>query len=220
MRSVAPGGGAGMRDYDTERLAEPDEPRFLPTTASMNALPDTPEEDSTTSAPKPAPVFSFDDRPSKTRMKQASHELQELGEAVVALPDARIDGLEIAEELLDAIRQFKKTKSFEGKRRQMQYIGKLMRKHEVEPIRQAVTDMQLGRAKDSLALHQSERWRAELLADDDAATRWITEHPETDVQQLRSLIRAARKDAALVPEKRSGRAFRELFQFIKEHPLE
>ena len=166
------------------------------------------------------PVYSFDEKPSKTRMKQASHELQELGEAVVALPDSRIDALEIAEELLDAIRQFKKTKSFEGKRRQMQYIGKLMRKHEVEPIRQAVTDMQLGRAKDSLALHQAERWRAELLADDDATTRWITAHPETDVQQLRSLVRAARKDAALIPEKRSGRAFRELFQFIKEHPLE
>ena len=205
-----------MPDYDTEHFARLTCLAFRPPYASMNALPDTPEDD----APKAAPVFSFDDRPSKTRMKQASHELQELGEAVVALPDARIDGLEIAEELLDAIRQFKKTKSFEGKRRQMQYIGKLMRKHEVEPIRQAVTDMQLGRAKDSLTLHQAERWRAELLADDDAATRWIIEHPETEVQQLRSLIRAARKDAALVPEKRSGRAFRELFQFIKEHPLE
>ena len=182
----------------------------------MPSLPESSESDTQ----RPAPVYSFDEKPSKTRMKQASHELQELGEAVVALPDSRIDALEIAEELLDAIRQFKKTKSFEGKRRQMQYIGKLMRKHEVEPIRQAVTDMQLGRAKDSLALHQAERWRAELLADDDAATRWISAHPQTDVQQLRSLVRAARKDAALVPEKRSGRAFRELFQFIKEHPLE
>jgi ribosome-associated protein len=167
----------------------------------------------------PAPVYSFDERPSKTRRKQVSHELQELGEAVVALPDSRIDGLEIAEILLDAIRQYKKTKSFEGRRRQMQYIGKLMRHHDVEPIRQAVTDMQLGRAKDSLALHQAERWRAELLADDEAATRWIADHPATDVQQLRSLIRAARRDAALVAEQRSGRAFRELFQFIKEHPL-
>ncbi len=182
----------------------------------MNSLPDIPDDD----APKPAPVFSFDDRPSKTRMKQASHELQELGEAVVALPDARIDGLAIDEALLEAIRQFKKTKTFEGRRRQMQYIGKLMRIHDVEPIRQAVTDMQLGRAKDSLALHQAERWRAELLADDEAATRWITDHPETDVQRLRSLVRAARKDAALVPEKRSGRAFRELFQFVREHALE
>jgi len=212
-----------MPDYDTERLAQPDEPRPLLPATSMNSLPDLPdlpEDDSNEPATKPAPVFSFDDRPSKTRMKQASHELQELGEAVVALPDARLDGLAIAETLLDAIRQFKKTKTFEGRRRQMQYIGKLMRIHDVEPIRQAVTDMQLGRAKDSLALHQAERWRAELLADDDAATRWISAHPGTDVQQLRSLIRAARKDQALVPEKRSGRAFRELFQFIKEHPLE
>jgi ribosome-associated protein len=204
-----------MRDYDTERLFRGAASPFAPC-PSMNPLPDTPDAD----APAPSPVFSFDDRPSKTRMKQASHELQALGEAVVALPDARLDGLGIAEILLDAIRQYKKTKSFEGRRRQMQYIGKLMRNHDVEPIRQAVTDMQLGRAKDSLALHQAERWRAELIADDDAATRWIGAHPDTDAQQLRSLIRAARKDAALAPEKRSGRAFRELFQFIKEHPLE
>ena len=170
--------------------------------------------------PAPAPVFPFDDKPSKTRQKQTSHELQDLGEAAVALPDARLAGLAISETLLDAIRQFKKTRTFEGRRRQMQYIGKLMRRHDVEPIRQAVTDMQLGRAKDSLGLHQAERWRAELIADDAAATRWIAEHPQTDGQQLRSLIRAARKDAALAPEKRSGRAFRELFQFIKEHPLE
>lgn len=203
-----------MRDYDTEPLFRG--AASAAPSPSMTSLPDTPDAD----APPPSPVFSFDDRPSKTRMKQVSHELQALGEAVVALPDARLDGLGIAEILLDAIRQYKKTKSFEGRRRQMQYIGKLMRNHDVEPIRQAVTDMQLGRAKDSLALHQAERWRAELIADDDAATRWIGAHPGTDVQQLRSLIRAARKDAALAPEKRSGRAFRELFQFIKEHPLE
>ena len=182
----------------------------------MSTAPST-DADDESDAPTPAPG-PFD-RPSKTRLKQASHELQDLGEAVVALPDARLDGLAISETLLDAIRQYKKTRTFEGKRRQMQYIGKLMRRNEVEPIRQAVADMQLGRAKDSLALHQAERWRAELIADDAAATRWITEQPQTDVQQLRSLIRAARKDAALVPEKRSGRAYRELFQFIKEHTL-
>jgi ribosome-associated protein len=176
------------------------------TVAHSNTEPDASEPDASD---------PFHERPSKTRRKQASHDLQDLGEAVVALPDARIDGLAIAESLLDAIRQYKKTKTFEGQRRQMQYIGKLMRIHDVEPIRQAVTDMQLGRAQDSLALHQAERWRAELLADDSAATLWITGHPQADAQQLRSLVRAARKDAALVPEKRSGRAFRELFQFIK-----
>ena len=181
----------------------------------MPSAPRPPLDDAPADAPPP-PSYSFDERPSKTRLKHASHELQDLGEAVVALPDARIEGLAIAENLLDAIRQYKQTRTHEGRRRQMQYIGKLMRIHDVEPIRQAVTDMQLGRAKDSLALHDSERWRAELLADDAAVTRWTTEQPATDVQQLRSLIRAARKDAALVPEKRSGRAYRELFQFIKQ----
>jgi ribosome-associated protein len=184
----------------------------------MSAAPRPPPADPPESTPPTAAAFQ--ERPSKTRMKQASHELQDLGEAMVALPDDRLTSLDISETLLDAIRQYKKTRTFEGQRRQMQYIGKLMRKNEVEPIRQAVTDMQLGRAKDSLALHQAERWRAELLADDAAVTRWTVDHPQTDVQQLRSLIRAARKDAALVPEKRSGRAYRELFRFIKQYAID
>ena len=148
-------------------------------------------------------------RPSKTRLKQDSHELQDLGEALVELPENRLDGLAISESLLDAVREYKRTRTHEGKRRQMQYIGKLMRRNDTEPIRQAVTDMQMGRAKDSLALHQAERWRAELIASDDALTRWTSEHPQTDVQQLRSLVRSARKDAALVPEQRNGRAYRD-----------
>lgn len=160
-----------------------------------------------------------DARPSKTQLKAQMHELQELGEALVNLPENRLDGLAISERLLDAVAEYKRTRSWEGKRRQMQYIGKLMRGADVEPIREAVAAMQLGRAKDSLALHEAERWRVELLADDNAVTRWIAEHAETDVQQLRSLIRAARKDAAAAPEQRNGRAYRELFQFIKAETL-
>jgi ribosome-associated protein len=97
----------------------------------------------------------------------------------------------------------------------MQLIGKLMRSAEVEPIREAVAQAQLGRARDSLALHEAERWRAELIADDAATTRFAKEHPEADLQQLRTLVRNARKDQSLVVEQRSGRAFRELFQFIR-----
>ncbi|HEX3140566.1 MAG TPA: ribosome biogenesis factor YjgA [Rhizobacter sp.] len=159
------------------------------------------------------------DRPSKTQLKKEMHELQALGEALVGLPDNRVVDLAISERLRDAVAEYKRTRSFEGKRRQMQYIGKLMRKDDVEPIREAVAAMQLGHAKDSLALHQAERWRVELLAADDALTRWTTEHPTSDLQQLRSLIRAARKDAAAAPEQRSGRAYRELFQFIKTHTI-
>ena len=169
----------------------------------------------TIAAEGPAIGNALYDRPSKTRLKQDSHELQDLGEALVELPEYRLAGLALSEPLLDAVREYKRTRTHEGRRRQMQYIGKLMRRADTEPIRQAVTDLQLGRAKDSLALHQAEHWRAELIADDDALTRWAGEHPDADVQQLRSLVRSARKDAALVPEQRSGRAYRELFQFIR-----
>ena len=155
-------------------------------------------------------------RPSKTRRKDDSHELQSLGAALVELSEARLAGLGLAEPLLDAIAAYKRIRTHEARRRQMQLIGKLMRSADVEPLRQAVGELELGRAQDSLALHQAERWRAELIADDGAATRFASEHPGVDTQRLRALVRNARKDAAQAPEQRSGRAFRELFQFIRE----
>ena len=119
------------------------------------------------------------------------------------------------ERLLDALIAYQGTRSHEGRRRQMQFIGKLMRGVDVEPLREVAATAQIGHTRESLALHQAERWRAELIADDDALTRFAAEHEGADVQQLRSVIRNARKDAALVPEKRSGRYFRELFQIIR-----
>ena len=98
----------------------------------------------------------------------------------------------------DLIREAQRITAHEGRRRQMQYIGKLMRRTDPEPLREAVAAMQLGHAKDALALHDAERWRAELIASDDALTEWTANRPQADVQQLRSLVRAARKDAAAV----------------------
>lgn len=170
-------------------------------------------------SPVDAPGQDAAERPSKTQRKKASHELQDLGEALVALPQDRFDALPLPESLADAVREYRRTRSHEGRRRQMQYIGRLMRGTDTAPIRQAVLDLQLGRARDSLALHQAERWRAELIANDDALTGFLREHPAADAQQLRALVRNARKDAAAVPEQRSGRAFRELFQFIKQASL-
>jgi ribosome-associated protein len=171
-------------------------------------------------APRSSPddaAHHDDERPSKTQLKKASHELQDLGAALVELPEDRLADLDIDESLRDALHEYRRTRSHEGRRRQMQYIGKLMRRADVEPLREAVAAMQLGRAKDALALHEAERWRAELIADDEALTRWSAQHPDGDVQQLRSLVRAARKDAALTPEQRSGRAYRDLFKFIRQH---
>ena len=157
-------------------------------------------------------------RPSKTRRKKDSHDLQDLGEALVAMPDGRLIDLPMDESLLDAIRQYRVTRTHEGRRRQMQYIGKLMRRNDPEPLREAVAAMELGQAKDALALHDAERWRNELIASDSALDTWLAEHPQADVQQLRSLIRAARKDASVAPEQRSGKAFRELFRFLRQNP--
>lgn len=169
------------------------------------------------------PSLDTDDaeRPSKTAQKKAMHELQALGEALMTLPDDRIDAIGLDESLREAVRTAQRTRSFEGRRRQMQYLGKLMRKADAEPIREAVAAFQLGYAKDALALHEAERWRSELLADDDALTRWLAHHPGSDAQQLRSLVRSARKDAAAIgpggagAAPRQGRAYRELFRLLR-----
>ncbi len=167
-------------------------------------------------APEPTDAEPWD-RPSKTQRKKESHDLQQLGEDLVALPDDRLDGLPMNESLRDALRMYKVTRSHEGRRRQMQYVGKLMRRNDPEPLREAVAALKLGTAKASLALHELEHWRAQMLASDDILTTWMKQHPDTDLQQLRSLVRAARKDAASAPEQRNGRAYRELFQLIKQH---
>ncbi|WP_077034109.1 ribosome biogenesis factor YjgA [Pelomonas sp. KK5] len=161
----------------------------------------------------------FYDRPSKTQKKKEMHDLQSLGEDLLTLPADRVEPLNLPEILLDAVKAAKKITNFEGRRRQMQYIGKLMRRVDAEPIKEAVAAYKLGHAKDSLALHQSERWRERLMSEDAALQAFIDEHAGIDVQQLRSLVRAARKDQALPPEQRKGRAFRELFQFIKAEQL-
>ena len=156
-----------------------------------------------------------DARPSKTQLKQQSHDLQHLGVALTELSDERLARTEMPDALREAITTFRKTRSHEGKRRQMQYVGKLMRKADETALREAVAEATIGSARETLLLHEAERWRNELVADDDALTRWLAEHPDTDTQQLRSLVRAARREAARPVEQRQPKSFRELFQFIK-----
>jgi ribosome-associated protein len=156
------------------------------------------------------------DLPSRTQKKQQMHDLQALGEELAALPEDRLAKLRIEDRLRDAIAEMKRVRSFEGRRRQLQYIGKLMKFEEVEPLREAVAGFRSGGAKETLALHQAEYWRDRLIAEDDALDGWIAAHPTTDVQQLRSLVRSARKEK-LEPGERHGRAYRELFQLVKAH---
>lgn len=157
-----------------------------------------------------------DERPSKSALKRQSHDLQSLGLEVAELSDARLAATEMPDALREAILEFRRTKSHEGRRRQLQYVGKLMRSADEAVLREAVSAAKLGSAKETLALHETERWRTELIASDEALNRWMQDHPDTDSQQLRSLVRQARRDAAgLAPEARQPKSHRELFQFIK-----
>lgn len=161
-----------------------------------------------------------DDTPSKTALKAQSHALQTLGRELSELPADRLAALDLPEALRDAIETYQRTRSHEGRRRQLQYVGKLMRTADEAPLREAVAAYALGSAQDTLRLHEAERWREALIADDEALTRWMAEHPDTDAQHLRSLVRAARRDsvalaAAPVAHPRQPRSYRELFQFIR-----
>ena len=163
------------------------------------------------------------DEQSRTDLKRESTELQKLGEDLLTLRVDLIERLDVSEKLKDAVAEAKRITNFEGKRRQMQYIGKLMRKVDpdvLETIRSALVEQNSGSAHDNLVLHLAETWRDRLLASEDTFGEWITRCPETDTQQLRALIRQARKDA--VPEKpgaavRHGRAYRDIFQLVREH---
>ncbi|ALV07289.1 ribosome biogenesis factor YjgA [Roseateles depolymerans] len=161
-----------------------------------------------------------DERPSKSQLKRDMAALQALGVELLSLPEKRVAALNLSEALMDALAEARRIKgAHEGKRRQLQLIGKLMRHVDPAPIREAVAEFKLGRAQDSLQLHQAERWRVRLVEEDTALQDYIDTFPDTDVQQLRSLIRAARKDRAQAPEQRNGRAWRELFQMIKSQVL-
>ncbi|MDD2925471.1 ribosome biogenesis factor YjgA [Rhodoferax sp.] len=162
------------------------------------------------------------DEQSRTDLKRESTELQKLGEALLTLRADLLGRLTLSDKFLDAISDAKRITNFEGKRRQMQFIGKLMRKlepQEVEAVKAALDEQANGSAAENLVLHQAEVWRDRLISHDDAAGQWIAEHPGTDSQQLRALIRQARKDA--VPDKpgaavRHGRAYREIFQLVRD----
>ena len=156
------------------------------------------------------------DEPSKTKLKAESQALQDLGKALCELSADRLRATEMPEILRDAIDEWRRTKSHEGKRRQMQYVGKLMRSADEAPLREAVAAAALGSAHDTWRLHEAERWREALIAEDEAMTQWLAQHADCDSQRLRSLVRAARRDSAkMTPEMRQPKSYRELFQFLR-----
>ena len=161
---------------------------------------------------------------SRTDLKKESDRLQTLGEALVTLRADLLAKLELSDKLLDALAEARRITNYEGRRRHMQFIGKLMRQLDeatVAAAEAALEEQRRPSAAETLSLHQAEQWRDRLIADDAALNDWMQLAPDTDTQQLRALVRQARKDAMAVKEKpgeaqRHGKAYREIFQLVRE----
>lgn len=152
--------------------------------------------------------------PSKTQRKRAMEELQVLGEHLVALPADRVRKIELPEDLRAAVREAQRmTRHDDARRRQMQFIGRLMRDVDPEPIREALAVVRGESAEDTARLHRLERLRADLLADEKVLYEIASGSPSIDLQQLRSLRRAALLEQA---QGKPPRSYRAIFQLLKE----
>ena len=163
---------------------------------------------------------------SKTDLKRESEEIQKLGESLLTLREDLFARLQLPEKLAEALGELKRITNFEGRRRQSQYVGKLMRnldEGQLQAAREALEEQNKGSAREAMALHEAEKWRDDLIADDAALQRWVERHPDTDTQQLRALVRQARKETpadadavsrGLAP--RHGRAYRDIFQLVRQ----
>jgi len=151
---------------------------------------------------------------SKSQRKRESTALQDLGKELFELSREQLKKMDLPESLLAALLEAKRLSNHEALRRQMQYIGKVMRNVESEPIEQQLAILRGESNVAKAQFHALESWRTRLLEDDGALNEWLILHPDTDVQPMRQLIRNARKEAAEMKPPKSSRA---LFKLIREH---
>lgn len=158
----------------------------------------------------------FDDLergPSRGALKREAEALQQLGAQLVALSPERLREVPMPEELAAAVAEAQRISARGGRRRQLQLIGKLMRRIDPEPIREALAHLENRSAAAIAGHHRAERWRERLLQDEEAVTEFLAEHPQADRQRLRQLIRGAQQEQT---RGQPPRAFRELFRLLRD----
>lgn len=154
----------------------------------------------------------FDDLPSKSQRKREMTALQDIGAELVELNDTQLASIDLPENLHAAVAEARKLRAHGALRRQMQYIGKLMRQVDPAPIREKLDGFRSTSAAETARLHRIERWRERLLEDPAAVAEFIAAHPGTDSQQLRTLIRNTAEERA---RGKPPKHFRALFQMIR-----
>jgi ribosome-associated protein len=152
------------------------------------------------------------ERPSKSQRKREMDALQALGRRLLEINDERLASVALPERLREAVLEARRIRSHEARRRQLQYIGKLMRAVDPAPIRARFAEWDGQSAAATAAHHHAERWRERLIDDAAALTEFARECPAADLQQLRACVRAVRKErlAGGAP-----RHYRDLFRLVK-----
>lgn len=158
------------------------------------------------SADLPAPL-------SKTKQKEAMHALRDLGAELVELSVGQLKRIDLPEDLFAAVRDCQKITAHGARRRQLQYIGKLMRGVDEEPIRAGLALLRGESAAETARLHRLERMRERLLADESALADIAATWPGADLQHLRQLRRNALKEQEAGKPPRN---FRAIFQALRD----
>ncbi len=152
-------------------------------------------------------------RPSKTKIKEAMHELQDLGAELIELSVGQLKKINLPDNLLDAVRECQKIPSHGARRRQMLYIGKLMRNIDDAPIREGLALIRGDSAAENARLHRLERMRNRLLEDEAVLSEIATAWPGVDLQHLRQLRRNALKEQE---GNKPPKNFRAIFQMLQD----
>lgn len=157
---------------------------------------------------------NFDDLNSKSRRKKDMLALQKIGEALVELPAPQLAKVPLESPLKEAIDQARRITDHEGKRRQLQYVGKLMRHVDIEPIQDALDKIQRKDQYSKAQFHQVERWRDRFIAEGDAILQeFLQKYSNVDMQHLRQLLRNAQKD---VKTGKNTGADTALFRYLRD----
>ena len=152
-----------------------------------------------------------DDFISKTRRKKQMHELQGVGAQLVALSAEELARIEMPQNLREAVQDARRFTRHEARRRQVQYIGRIMRDIDAGPIIEQLAALKAPSKRQTALLHVAERWRQELIADGTALERFVKEFPEVDPHRIRSMVDEAREEKRTA---RPPRRFRELFHVL------
>ena len=152
---------------------------------------------------------------SKSELKRDSHALTDLGKKLVELPQNKLDKIPLEDNLLEAVNLARRIKERGGKKRQIQYIGKLLRKTDADPIIAAMEQLKTEHLQENAKLHRLEQWRDRLLEEGDKALgELLAQNPDADRQHLRQLLRNAQKEKK---QNKPPKSARELFKYLRDH---